>query len=71
MSVADGPVKYELIHGQFGTSGQVQKRQDADVVQGTALAQMLPDGKLKFEVFPGKAAGEVAGFTVNARLYER
>jgi len=40
-------------------------------VQGTALCQVLPDRKLKFEAFPGKRGDEVAGFTTAARLYER
>jgi hypothetical protein len=67
----DGPVKFELIWGQFGNDGTRQLRQDADVVQGTVLAQVLPGRKLKFEVFPGKTAPEVKGFTTASTIYER
>ncbi len=67
----DGVVKYELICGQLGSTGQIQKHQDADEVQGTVLAQVLPGRKLKFEAFPGKTAEEVKGFTSAARSYER
>ena len=48
-----------------------QMRHDAEVVQGTVLAQVLPDRKLKFEAFPGKIAAEVKGFTSAAKIYER
>ncbi len=68
---ADGVVKYELIYGQLGSTGQLQRRPDADRVQGTVLAQVLPGRKLKFEAFPGKTAEEVKGFTSAARSYER
>ena len=40
-------------------------------VKGTALIQLLEDGKLKVEVFPYKNASQVTGFTQNARIYER
>src|SRR6185295_6878109 len=46
ISGKDGVVKYALIYGQLGSSGQVQKRQDAEVVQGTALCQLMGDRKL-------------------------
>jgi len=67
----DGVVKYELIHGQLGSTGQLQKRPDADAVQGVVLAQLLPDRKLKFEAFPGKTGAEVKSFTIAAKVYER
>lgn len=68
---ADGVVKFELIWGQLGSSGQKQVRHDADTVQGVALAQVLPNRKLKFEVFPGESATQEKGFTDRARIYER
>ncbi len=71
ISEKDGPVKYELIWGQVGTSGDRQLMRDSDVVQGTVLVQVLPNRKLKFEVFPGKEWREVNGFTANAKIYER
>lgn len=71
ISEGDGVVKYELIYGQLGSAGQVQRRQDADTVQGTVLVQVLPNRRLKFEAFPGKIGEEVKGFTNAARIYER
>ncbi len=67
----DGIVKYELLHGQLGSSGQIQKRPDADQVQGTVLCQVLPGRRLNFEVFPGKSAAQVSAFTANAKTFER
>ena len=70
-ALAAGVVKYELIWGQFGSSGDRQMRHDADAAQGVVFAQLLQGRKLKFEVFPGKAADEVKGFTTAAKVYER
>jgi len=67
----DGLVKYELIYGRLGSSGQVQMRHDADVVQGVVLAQVLPDRKLKLEIFSKKTAADVKGFTDAVQTYER
>jgi hypothetical protein len=66
----DGVVKYELIWSRLNNSGQ---RYDGipDTVQGVALAQVLPDRKLKFEAFPGKTGADVNGFTGAAKIYER
>lgn len=66
----EGVVKYELIYGQLGSSGQIQRRHDADQVQATVLAQVLPEHKLKLECFPGKNA-DVKSFTTNAKVFER
>lgn len=71
VGVADGPVKYELLWGRLGGAGQPQVRRDADVVQGVVLAQVLPDRKMKFELFPDKTGAEIHGFTSAAKLYER
>jgi hypothetical protein len=67
----DGVVKYELIYGQLGGAGQPQRRPEGEDVQGTVLAQVLPGRKLRFEAFRGKTAGEIGGFTAEARTYER
>ena len=67
----DGLVKYELVFGRLGSSGQIQKRNDAEQVQGVVLCQVLPNSKLKFEVFPGKSGSEVREFTAAARIFER
>ncbi len=40
-------------------------------VQGTVLLQMTESRKLKLEEFPGKAVGDVSGFTSAARIYVR
>ncbi|TXT49870.1 MAG: Uncharacterized protein FD140_2734 [Limisphaerales bacterium] len=71
VSAADGLVKYELLWGQLGSSGQRTVRHDADAVQGVVLAQLQADGRLKLEIFPGRAGAEVKGFTETARIYER
>jgi hypothetical protein len=63
--------KYELIFGQFGSSGQIQKRPDADQIQGTLLCQALPNQKLKLKTFPGMSGGAVKGFTDSAKIFER
>jgi hypothetical protein len=71
VTVQAGMVKYELLWGRLGAAGQPTVRHDSDVVQATLLAQLLPDRKLKLEVFAGKTAAEVPGFTAAALLYER
>jgi hypothetical protein len=40
-------------------------------VQGVVLAQVFPNLKLKFEVFPGKSGRKVKAFSRAARIYER
>ena len=40
-------------------------------VKGVVLLQLTEDRKLKLEVFPGKIASEVTGFTNAAMIYER
>jgi hypothetical protein len=67
----DGVVKYELIYGKLGSSGQLQQRPEADQVQGTVLCQVLTDRKLKFEAFPCMTGSEVKNFTDKAKTYER
>ena len=57
--------------GRLGASGQQQIREDADVVQGILLAQVLPDRKLKCENFPNKTAADVHEFTTAATIYGR
>jgi hypothetical protein len=42
-----------------------------DQVFGVALLQLTADGTLKCEIFPGKTAAEVTGFTAAAKTYER
>jgi hypothetical protein len=66
-----GTVKYELIHGQLGSSGQLQRRPEADQVQGTVLCQVLSGQRLKFEAFPGRRVDGISGFTAAAKTFER
>ncbi|MDP3727379.1 MAG: hypothetical protein Q8R35_01925 [bacterium] len=80
VSKSSGAIKYELLAFDYYAGG---KRWDtlhyADSVsaantsdlKGTVLFQLIEDRKLKVEIFPGKAASEVAGFTAAAKLYER
>jgi hypothetical protein len=65
-----GVVKYELIWSQLNNEGKPYDGLPA-TVQGTVLAQVLPDRKLKFEAFPGKTGADVNGFTSKATMYER
>lgn len=81
VSVASGPVKYELWAGMFTTAngdiwsrvvyaGPVTRSVSQDFF-GTVLVQMTGDRQVKIERFPGKRASEVSGFTDAAELYER
>ncbi|MSR71138.1 MAG: hypothetical protein EXS50_00480 [Candidatus Taylorbacteria bacterium] len=74
--------KYELTQLDYyrTSNGQMWNRKTAytDIktrsrtnVQGVALVQMLENRKIKFEVFSGKTAKEVVGFTNKAIIYER
>lgn len=67
----EGVVKFELVQGHLGSSGDRHVLPGANSVQGTVLAQVLPDRKLRFEAFPGQTADGVTGFTSSARMYER
>ena len=83
VSVATGLVKYELIQQDwvFTSTGQhwdrmslvkgLKAKNHEESVQGVALLQLLEDRRIKVEVFPGKTASQVAGFTKKAVGYER
>jgi len=67
-----GVVKYELVYAPFSGSGErIELPPHMRGVQGVLLAQLREDRKLKMEVFPGKSAADVKGFTADARAYER
>ncbi|MBI4040129.1 hypothetical protein HY389_02125 [Candidatus Daviesbacteria bacterium] len=79
---SSGLVKYELVaYEYYDKSTGISKRviepanelasRNMNNIQGTVLLQLLEDRKLKLEVFLGKSASEVSGFTQNARIYER
>ena len=81
VSTASGLVKYELVAGGYLTEegkdwdrvsfAKISKGFGYDQVAGVALVQMISDRKIKLEVFPGKTASQVSGFTENAKIYER
>ena len=78
-----GLIKYELVTYDYkiGGTGTAWNRityasnlkavNNDNQVNGVVLLQLIEDRKLKAEVFPGKAASEVTGFTNNAIVYER
>jgi hypothetical protein len=83
VSVATGTVKYELMFwGYFdGNTGRAWDYKAPlenfrvlplnNEIHGTVLLQLLSERKLKVEMFPGKRASEVSGFTSAAVIYER
>lgn len=82
VSVATGLVKYELMNWRYShriTGAPWDYRSPFDNFQvlpwgetaGTVLMQPIADRKLKVEVFPGKRAHEVNGFSDSAIIYER
>lgn len=77
---ADGVVKLELLTISYAVQGQPwsggrlvkgMKLSQGGGAQGTALVQVQDGEKLKVELFPGKAAAQVSGFTDAAKTYER
>ncbi len=78
VSVSTGLVKYELVElkdvgEEFNiiSQGKAVYTKNSDKVVGTMLVQMIDENKIKIEVFPGKTASQVSGFTNNAKIYER
>ena len=75
-----GIIKYELVpYDYYAGSGKWDgigfatnlKARNADEIRGVALFQLIGNGKLKAEFFPGKIGSQVQGFTGNAVNYER
>lgn len=75
-------VKYELTgfeYVQKGTSKYWDRRtfmkglvvQNNTNVEGVMLLELLENRKLKIEVFPGKTAEQVNGFSTSAKIYVR
>lgn len=81
VSVETGLITYELVqvnwvdgNGQFWdrlTFATGLQRRDGQQVFGTILMQLLEDRRLQVEVFMGKRASQVTGFTNAAVVYER
>ena len=80
---SSGMMKYELVNYDYNNGGVGQNwdrltfasnlkavNKDSEL-QGVVLLQLIEDRKLKLEVFPGKTASDVTGFTSNAVTYER
>jgi len=74
VSVASGLVKYELLareHVDNPRTGGRMTVNDENRILGVFLVQMLSDRRIQVEVFPGKRASGVFGFTSAAMIYER
>lgn len=81
VGVDTGLVKYELgtIISYSGDTGKPwdrvnylpHMRNKAGQVETTVLFQLTGKRALKMEVFPGKSASEVSGFSAGAKVYER
>lgn len=82
VDVSMGLVKYELVQFSYRDKktgqGWMMMSVATDIegfnegfIQGVALIQVIEEGKLKAEVFPGKTAAQVSGFTNGARIYVR
>ena len=81
VGVESGLVKYELVDFDYKDEtgaywnrmnyAKGLKAANSDEVKGTVLVQLLQARKLKLEIFPGKNASEVSGFTGSAKIYER
>lgn len=81
VSLNSGLVKYELVKfDYYDSSGKVWDAinfvpdlvaKNTQELAGTVLFQLMEDGRLKIETFPGKISDQVSGFTSNARIYER
>ena len=80
VDTATGIVKYVLVQRDYETpsgmrwdfmAGQPGIRVRGGAVLGVALVQMLEDGLLRLQVFPGSTAAQVTGFTDAAVLYDR
>lgn len=77
----EGVVKYELVSYDYVTKeggswnrvrfAEVTDTKEMNEVLGTVVVQMVESRKIKFEVFPGKRASEVAGFSGKEKVYVR
>lgn len=66
----DGLLRYELMPLMRPSSADPLAGSNG-AVQGVLLVELLDKRKLRLELFPGKSANEVSGFTDRARTYER
>jgi hypothetical protein len=71
ISAADGLVKYSLVAPNIDSRTGKPFANFQEQFFGTLLVQVVEDRKLKIEVFHGKSAEDVKGFTKAAVPYER
>lgn len=72
VTAKDGIVKFELVYVPLDNLGRaIELPPEMRDAQGVALAQVLEGEKLRFEVFPGKSAGQTVGFSEAAKVFER
>lgn len=80
VGIEAGIAEYELVMYDYYSNGKKWdwlyyaddlEARNTDDLRGVALFQLLSDGKLKAEFFPGKDSSQVSGFTANALVYER
>jgi len=80
VSAQTGLVKYALVnYDYFDRDKRWDRRswvkglkvRNGNQVQGVVLFQVLGSEKLKVEIFPGKTASQVSGFSHSAMIYER
>ncbi len=83
VGIENGAVKYELVNFEYVIKGtntpwerskyapQIVSSPNTEWVEGVALVQLIGPRKLKVEVFMGKTAAQVAGFSSSAVIYER
>ena len=85
VSVSSGIIKYELVdyHYKNETTGQMNENSDSfdptnvykpvndESAIAVLLIQLTGNRTLKLEIFSGKTADQVSGFTNNAQIYER
>jgi hypothetical protein len=80
VSVESGLIRYELVRIEYFDGDQYWDRRSlaSDLraasegdVQGVILLQLIEDRRLKVEVFPRATGEQIAGFSENAKFYER
>ena len=74
----DGIVKYELVglkdvtkDKEYESDGPLITENDESKVLGTMLVEVVDKDVIKVEIFPGKTADQINGFTSGALMYER
>lgn len=76
-----GVIKYELVKFDYhDSSGKIWDTihfvpdliaKNTQELAGVVLFELMADGKLKVEAFPGRSASQVSEFTSSAQIYER